>query len=124
MPVVLAPEERQRIGDEIDRLLALLDATDGDPDLEPALGSLDRNVATYGNPGGDQTLWALGSRNDLEDEHDGREPDVDDEPSLASLHGGPHPEFFRQTMWAAGHYNDGEEECDDEGACETASDVL
>ena len=46
------------------------------PDGEPSLGSLDRI---------DQTKWASGGTDDREDEHDGREPDVDDEPSLGSL---------------------------------------
>jgi hypothetical protein len=202
-PVKLPAKERKRIEAEIqthldaaDALIGSLDARDGDPDLEPSLGSLDRYRATYGNPGGDQTGWAFGnrderedehdglepdvddepalgwpedvnqaralrsclhsyagepepslgalgagydaerfdqrrwsegSRKDLEDEHDGREPDVDDEPSLASPHGGQRPEFFDQREWARGEDNDVEEacedegaQCEDEGACETA----
>lgn len=119
IPVTLAPEERQRIGDEIDRLLALLDAADGDPDLEPSLGSLDRVDGLYHRGGADQRLWSAGSRDDREDEHDGREPDVDDEPSLASLHGGAHPEHFHQGSWARGNSDEREEACEDEGAqCE------
>jgi hypothetical protein len=31
---------------------------------------------------GDQSLWANSPGQDLEDEHDGREPSEDDEPSL------------------------------------------
>lgn len=60
---------------------------------------------------------------DCEDEgaeHDGREPDVDDEPSLGwtlgSAFGG------HESAW--GGFDDLEEECEDEGACVTAMEVL
>jgi hypothetical protein len=65
----ISPEELfQAIGrlrkdaqDEIERLLRFLDETDGDPDLEPALGSLDGRD--------DQTAWAAGDRLDIEMDH-------------------------------------------------------
>lgn len=34
----LTPTDRRRIADAIEALLAILDADDGDPDLEPSLG--------------------------------------------------------------------------------------
>ena len=55
------------------------DADDEDGgDDEPSLGSLEHHCCSDGwwpgpNPTGDQTLWGHGPRNDLEDEHDGRE---------------------------------------------------
>jgi hypothetical protein len=63
---------------------------------EPSLGSIDGfpdiGSRTYGDgvhrQGGlDQARWAAGTRDDCEEEHDGREPDVDDEPSLGSFDG-------------------------------------
>lgn len=66
---------RHKIERAIDVLIALLDAADGDPDLEPSLGY---------NPYGS---------NDAEGEHDGREPDEDGEPDLGwtenVMQGGP-----------------------------------
>lgn len=89
---------RKEASAEIERLIAFLDASDqyvsteleedisadledGDPaedddpaenDLEdePSLGSLGTGEWS------DQTKWAAGNRADLEDEHDGREPDA------------------------------------------------
>ena len=94
---------------EIERLLALLDRIDGDPDLEPAGDELDDSEgigepslgwqnptvgrvmvdgdalwpgqAQVRDPGFDQTsLSGCGSEADLEAEHDGRELNGDDEP--------------------------------------------
>lgn len=60
-----------------------------DSDDEPSLGSLERAPSCYGtdgpNPSGSQISWASGSSSDLEDEHDGREPEDDSEPSLGSF---------------------------------------
>ena len=57
---------------------------DADP-AEPSLAALERHPSYY-IPGrdrvGDRTDWAAGNRDDREDEHDGAEPDEDDEPSL------------------------------------------
>jgi hypothetical protein len=69
---------------------------DKEPDVdgEPSLGAInpdplafgdvssERGLVRYGGkgPGVDQSNWARGSDQDLEDEHDGREPDADDEP--------------------------------------------
>jgi hypothetical protein len=69
----------------VDGLLALLDLFDGDADLEaseplePSLGSmLCVGAILAANPalGFDQRRWALGSNDDREDEHDGREHDA------------------------------------------------
>jgi len=110
---------RKEAQDEIDRLLAFLDAIDDpeleddekedDPDREPSLGAAGSYVPN------DQSAWAAGNRDDreeslgddepslgwttegvigmpvhpafvdLEDEHDGSEPDLCDEPSLGSF---------------------------------------
>jgi hypothetical protein len=72
---------RKEARDEIDRLIRFLDETDNhmerEPDddepeeAEPSLGSLDRMA--------DQTRWGSGSCDDAEVEHDGREPQEEDE---------------------------------------------
>jgi hypothetical protein len=80
---------------------------------EPSLGALGSG---YDAESFDQRRWSEGDRKDLEDEHDGREFDVDDEPSLGSPHGGTRPEFFNQRGWARGETDDREEQCEDEGA--------
>ncbi|ODM71658.1 hypothetical protein A6X20_06865 [Bradyrhizobium elkanii] len=88
---------RRRAETAIDYLLLLLDRIDGDPDLEdgadlePSLAALERHPecipgeswlnAPYRTRDGAQTVWSKGIRDDREDEHDGAEPDVDDEPS-------------------------------------------
>lgn len=102
---------RKEARDEIDRLIRFLDKTDdyvsreledsiddnrqGDNELdgpeneededddpaEPSLGSTERGE--WAN----QESWAVGGRQDLEDEHDGAEPPEDDEPSLGSFEG-------------------------------------
>jgi hypothetical protein len=78
---------------EIDRLIQFLDQSDlyvmtelendderePEPD-EPSLGSLDRTL--------DQVRWAMGSCDDTEHEHDGREPeDREDDPADRRLEG-------------------------------------
>lgn len=108
-PVDLPADERQRIEaaiqqhlDETERLVARLDASDPDPDLED--GGDDEPDA-----GGEPSLGWTGETNqvralkacrdggeDMEDEHDGREPCCEDEGA----------------------------QCEDEGACETAGAAL
>jgi hypothetical protein len=101
-PTRLTPELRQKIEVAVDRLLTILDAADPDPDLEPmtseigfygevASGGLDECepdeneepdlgwTATAKQTG---FGWA-GGLEDLEKEHDGREPQGDEEPYLA-----------------------------------------
>jgi hypothetical protein len=73
---------RREAAAEIERLIVFLDALGGDPDLEdgndaeaepeePSLGWTTTFDQTSRN--------RLGGCDDTEDEHDGREPDVDDE---------------------------------------------
>ncbi|SRR6266404_1494220 len=90
---------RQKAADEIDRLLAFLDASDLDPDLEPWLGWNAAGARSYGN---DQGI------DDLEEEPEHKEDGADDEhggdnePSLGSV-GDMHMD---QTRWAAGGRSD------------------
>ncbi len=86
---------RKRAEAAIDFLLLLIDEIDGDADLEdggdlePSLAALERHPecipgetwldAPYRTCDGAQTSWTKGARDDREDEHDGAEPDVDDE---------------------------------------------
>ena len=98
LPLIIRPA----IEDAIERLRGRLDEMDGEPDIEPeadfedeglyepSLGALEHHprrdegiVLSYG--GGDQSRWGLSERSDLEEEHDGREPDEDREPSLGSV---------------------------------------
>lgn len=99
---------RQRAEAAIDYLLLLLDRIDGDADLEecgdlePSLAALERHPecipgeswfdAPYATRDGAQISWSKGGRDDREAQHDGAEPDVDDEltgdegePSLGSF---------------------------------------
>jgi hypothetical protein len=47
-------------------------------DHEPSLGAINPDPLT--GSGMDQTAWSRGNADDCESEHDGREPDADDEP--------------------------------------------
>ena len=67
-PAVTREHLRQKLAQLIDTLLSVLDDMDGDPDLEPSLGSL-------GDSGlGSQSSWAAG---DLSAATDEREQDHD-----------------------------------------------
>ncbi|WP_457492184.1 hypothetical protein [Tardiphaga sp. P5_C7] len=66
-----------------------------DADDEPSLGSIENHPNGYQDSGitRSQEHWAGGNTDEREDvcedegaEHDGREPDVDDEPSLCGIH--------------------------------------
>lgn len=67
---------RDAISARIAADLVILDALDGDPDLEPSLGaptsyvygSLARQYGGYVYAPGDQTIWAAGSTGDGEDD--------------------------------------------------------
>lgn len=64
----------------IEALTTCLDSHQPDPDLEPSLASIGSCGWAFDN----QEAWTAGNDDDREgDEHDGREPDVEDEPSLA-----------------------------------------
>jgi len=89
---VSTSRQRRLVEKTIERLVELLDEIDGDPDDEPSLGSVSC-VGRLGYPhygfardfyGWDQTGWAAGRRDDVEEEHDGREPQGDEEPDQYS----------------------------------------
>jgi hypothetical protein len=82
--------KRTKAADEIDRLLAFLDASDLDPDLEETAD----NEPSLGWP----VRGHCGGVYDLEAEEGNDEPDAEGEPSLGSV-GDAH---FDQTRWASG----------------------
>jgi len=130
----------------IEQLLALLDDLDGDPDLEPSLGSLENHPSDHRVPNfwgelvghftgttreGSQLCWSeeADGGDDAEDEHDGCEDGGDDEPSLGSIPPSPGRVFvdgnamwpdqvavidggFDQEHWALGSSDDCEGEHD------------
>jgi hypothetical protein len=106
--VEFRPSMRSLIEDAVESLLLLLDEIDGDADIEEDDPPEDAGDAepSLGAPGpayfASQTHWAQGRGDDLEDEHDGREPDVDDEPSLGS------GSIHNQECWAIGGDDDRE----------------
>jgi hypothetical protein len=91
--------DREFLADPGERLCGAVDCADregDDPEGEPSLASPE-SVRTYAgpqvpawaipagrryDPSSSQERWARGRQDDREDEHDGREPDVDGEPSL------------------------------------------
>jgi hypothetical protein len=61
----------------VDQILALLDATAPDPDLEPSLGSLENHGQfPWRRDASDQTRWTGGTRDDLEEEADSSDPSL------------------------------------------------
>lgn len=116
-PKALPPATRKIVAAAIkqhmaatEALIAFLDAADGDPDLEPSIGTASCTPKTLIDCEGD--------------EHDGREPDEDLEPSLA------HANDFDQRRARVNLDKDNlaldtwssdvdlEEQCEDEGAAE------
>lgn len=98
----------------IERLIAMVDELDPDPDLEPTLGFIPPGGLDDGEPddpeepslgstnGIDQSAWAAGNTEDAEGE------DSDLEPSLAAL-----LTQTDQTGWAGGSGDDRDYELDD-----------
>ena len=102
LPPAALARLREEASHEIEKLIALLDTLDApeadlEPDCdaeiseddEPSLGSVENHPNPFRSINqGDQTSWAAGTNFgifnvDCEgDEHDGSEPDEDDEPSL------------------------------------------
>lgn len=76
-----APISRQVVEAQIDLLIDLLDTLDGDPDLEPSLGSTDVQDR-YGETQDGLNFIANANGGDDREYDDEREPDVDREPSL------------------------------------------
>jgi hypothetical protein len=91
-------ELRRRACDEIERLLAFLDASDLDPDLEETGDNEPSLGWTIGIPQGSH----CGGTDDLEAATEDDENDLCDEPSLGSV-GHAH---FDQTNWSAGGRRD------------------
>lgn len=95
---------RRKVEAAVDRLLAILDDLDGDPEAEPWLGATEANVIT--------PQWPRGSTDDREEDA-GDAPEIEDEhadhadlePSLGAAEN-PHD----QLRWAAGACDDSEEE--------------
>jgi hypothetical protein len=132
-------KRRQTLEAALDRLLAAveaavadLDQLDGDADLEPALGSVRGDWAE-----GNHLRCSTGASDDLEDEHDGREPGEDDEHNLGRSENIDQTRFemaqpdlepslgasaqMSQLGWGAatvGWHFDAEDQCDDEGAAD------
>ena len=74
---------RSRMEAAIERLIETLDAMDGDPDLEPSLGSPERHpshFATLNCRYSSQAMWADGGDADEREEEDEHGGDVLDEP--------------------------------------------
>src|SRR5919202_2222922 len=130
---------RRQLEDAIEELIDLLDELDAeDEDLEPdgadepTLGWPEGGHVTPLRSGdtrdgenewslgsltgctwaGSQAFWAGGEPGDVEDEHDGREPDEDGEPWLAAPEGHAHRDNLDQTCWARGGSLELEEEHD------------
>ena len=111
LPPAITPKAyRAAIGDEIERLIAHLDAIDGDPDLEEA-GDLEPSLG-FDRVGYDLELDTS-----------------DDEPSLGSLAGtapfhlGTMSNWTSQTHWAAGGLADAElDTSDDEDTYDAEDD--
>ena len=78
--------DRDRLSDTIERLIALLDALDGDPEAEPSLGSIEREWSAFISPDRDWTTsqlgWAGGGRDDCESDLDSHEGDGEPEPTF------------------------------------------
>ena len=79
------PDFENELLDDDSEELEDADPAEDDGTVEPSLAALER-PPSQSSPGrdrvGDQTDWAADNRDDREDEHDGAEPDEDDEPSL------------------------------------------
>ncbi|MEP9348800.1 hypothetical protein [Xanthobacter sp. KR7-225] len=119
---------RERIEATIEAMIAMLDELEGDPDLEPdtdeepgaddepSLAALEPSGIAYSWPRGlktpgwgwyaplgnaSQEHWAQGDTHhgaDLEEEHDGIEPDADEEPALGWADGEVQAERYAPTM--------------------------
>lgn len=110
--VLIHPREqlrrlRARMAEAVERLLEVIDAIDGDPDMEPSLGSVYQPSIWYPD-----VPWAQGVTDDREADGDDLEFTGDEnEPSLGA------PENPRSQLdWARGEGENREEECEDEGA--------
>lgn len=137
-PSVQRARLRAKCERAVDRLIAILDAIEGDADDEPSLGFSEARRNAYALGALDQSHIAEGATDGREDEHDGREPTEDDEETLGRSENidQSRREFSRadlepwlgapnmaasqdQRMWGAryeGYAYGGEADCEDEGA--------
>ena len=94
---------REALADRIERYLTIMDALDGDPDLEEGADGEPSLCGVGTHVGGSWTLMPGGCGDD-------REPETEhDEPSLGSLGGcGVSSELIPQTQWAGGARDDRE----------------
>jgi hypothetical protein len=74
---------RAQLEAAIDQAIELLNSLDGDADLEPTIAALtcvgSCAPGANGQIGFSQVGWARGDNDESEDEHDGIEPDTDEE---------------------------------------------
>ena len=108
----LSPRNRRRIEEMVERLIAVLDTVDGDPDLEPTSGSVecyDQEVSWAWTPRQFIQTKARGRVALVEIEDGARSEDK--EPSLGSL------EQIDQSYWGndPNYQPDLEWQCEDEG---------
>lgn len=87
-PATTRQRLRRRLTDLIDRLIAMLDDIDGEPDLEDGGEAEPSLAAPELGPRDSQSRWAAGNDDDAEEvcedegaEHDGREPEEDNDTS-------------------------------------------
>lgn len=127
---------RQKAFNEIDRLIAFIDASDpyvstgleeewedegaqcegeGEECEDEGADIENDGEPSLGSTGasGDQSWWGKSDTDDTEDEHDGAEPDHDGEHSLGW------PANFSQNSLEHGLGGDREEQCEDEGAADS-----
>lgn len=141
-PTVQRARLRAKCERAVDRLLAVLDAIDGDADLEPSLGSSEPG-SPYSFSGLDQRHIAEGATDDREGPDDDLEPSEDPEDTLGRSENldQRRVEFGQddkepslgasaavdQRQWGERHQGfayDGEDQCEDEGGqCEDEGDI-
>lgn len=100
-----------RINGLRETMVAQLDAITPDADLEPSLSASIPQLRPFGS----RDTWVQGADDEREGEHDGREPDHDDEASLVGTVGSPDRHAVGGTLANLGEV-DLEDECEDEGA--------
>lgn len=92
-------------------MVAQLDAITADVDLEPSLSASIPQLRPFGS----RDTWIQGADDEREGEHDGREPDHDDEASLVGTVGSPDRHAVGGALANLGEV-DLEDQCEDEGA--------
>ncbi len=108
---------RDRLEQHLEAMVGFLDELDGDPDLEPSLGSAAPHQQVT------QEIWAVGNTDDREQEcEDEGAGNEDNEPSLGWPETGCGVQSLKNTGFN-GFTSDLEEACEDEGAqCDDEGD--